>query len=202
MLPQHPGQRQIAFSPLKSEAHIISPKQLIASVLGFGSHGYTKLTRNLGKPLSYLTGAFLIYFFIRTMTRDILNTTRVGRLDLFIDSADLFRCRPRSSVPPDRLECFFDRKKVARSETHTMKQILLALILAIAMPSIAAEQPADYCDDQASWQQWQQLLADNPQDNGITSLYAFRIGLCLWCAPARSALSAPPSSLSSCEMVW
>jgi hypothetical protein len=22
------------------------------------------------------------------------------------------------------------------------------------------------------------LLADNPQDNGITSLYAFRIGLC------------------------
>ena len=83
-----------------------------------------------------------------------------------------------------------------------MKSILLALILAIAMPSIAAEQPADYCDYQASWQQWQQLLADNPQDNGITSLCAFRIGLCLWCAPARSALSAPPSSLSSCEMVW
>ena len=59
-----------------------------------------------------------------------------------------------------------------------MKQILIALLLATATPSIAAEPPTDYCDDQASWQQWQQLLADNPQDNGITSLYAFRIGLC------------------------
>ena len=51
-----------------------------------------------------------------------------------------------------------------------MKQILLALLLATAMatPTIATEQPPDYCDE--SWQQWQQLLADSPQDNGITSL--------------------------------
>ena len=59
-----------------------------------------------------------------------------------------------------------------------MKRILLALLLATAAPTIAAEPPADYCDDQASWQQWQQLLADNPQDDSIASLYAFRIGLC------------------------
>ena len=60
-----------------------------------------------------------------------------------------------------------------------MKEILLALILATAAPVISAEQPAaDYCSDLASWQQWQQLLADDPQDDGIASLYAFRIGLC------------------------
>jgi len=57
-----------------------------------------------------------------------------------------------------------------------MKQIFLALILATATPTIAAEQPLDYCDE--SWQQWQQLFADNPQDDSIASLYAFRIGLC------------------------
>jgi len=31
--------------------------------------------------------------------------------------------------------------------------ILLALILATVSPTIAAEQPADYCDDQVSWLQ-------------------------------------------------
>ena len=47
-----------------------------------------------------------------------------------------------------------------------MKQTLLALFLATSLttPTIAAEQSPDYCDDQASWQQWQQLLADNQQD--------------------------------------
>lgn len=59
-----------------------------------------------------------------------------------------------------------------------MKQILLAFILATVSPTIAAEPPADYCDDQASWLQWQQFLAANPQDDSIASLYAFRIGLC------------------------
>ena len=59
-----------------------------------------------------------------------------------------------------------------------MKKALIALILATGTYTMAAEQPEDYCDDQASWQQWQQLLADNPQDNSVASLYAFRIGLC------------------------
>jgi len=51
-----------------------------------------------------------------------------------------------------------------------MKEILFALKLVTATPVISAEQPAaDYCDDQASWQQWQQLLANNPQDEGMLS---------------------------------
>ena len=29
-----------------------------------------------------------------------------------------------------------------------------------------------------SWQRWEKLLADNPTNDGITSLYAFRLGLC------------------------
>ncbi len=59
-----------------------------------------------------------------------------------------------------------------------MKKILLSLLLAMATTSIAAEPSADYCDDQALWDQLQQLLADNPTDDSIVSLYAFRRGLC------------------------
>jgi len=62
--------------------------------------------------------------------------------------------------------------------SRPLKQIILVLILAAAVPTIAAEQPADSCKDKASWQKWQQLLADNPQDDSVASLYAFRIGLC------------------------
>ena len=54
--------------------------------------------------------------------------------------------------------------------------IFFVLLLTIATPAIAAEQPPDYCDE--SWQQWQQIFVDNPQDDSIASLYAFRIGLC------------------------
>lgn len=44
--------------------------------------------------------------------------------------------------------------------------------------STATDEPDNYCDDQESWQQWNKLLTDNPDNDGIASLYAFRIGLC------------------------
>ena len=52
------------------------------------------------------------------------------------------------------------------------------LILLVTSHSSESKDPAHYCDDEASWLQWQRLLADNPDDDGIVSLYAFRIGLC------------------------
>jgi len=56
--------------------------------------------------------------------------------------------------------------------------ILLIAVLAIPSISTAIDQPENYCDDQESWQQWNKLLTDNPNNNGIASLYALRIGLC------------------------
>lgn len=61
-----------------------------------------------------------------------------------------------------------------------MRRIILILILTLATASlsIAVEPPDDYCDDQASWQQWERIRAENPKDDWVASLYAFRIGLC------------------------
>ena len=63
-----------------------------------------------------------------------------------------------------------------------MKIILNLILCVLAMPYVALastpNQPDHYCDDKASWQQWEQLLANNPSDDAIMSLYAFRIGLC------------------------
>lgn len=61
-----------------------------------------------------------------------------------------------------------------------MAGTLLLILFYLSLPSLsnAADKPDHYCDDQASWQQWEKLLSDNPGDDGIASLYAFRVGLC------------------------
>ena len=63
-----------------------------------------------------------------------------------------------------------------------MKHISTLILFILLIPSIVCasgiSQQDNYCDDQASWQQWEELLTDNPMDTGITTLYALRIGLC------------------------
>lgn len=58
--------------------------------------------------------------------------------------------------------------------------LLFFFICLFSIPSlsIATDKPDHYCNDPASWQQWEKLLSENPADDGIISLYAFRIGLC------------------------
>jgi hypothetical protein len=56
--------------------------------------------------------------------------------------------------------------------------ILLFFLLSTSSLSLATDKPDHYCNDPASWQQWEKLLNDNPTDDGIASLYAFRVGLC------------------------
>ena len=61
-----------------------------------------------------------------------------------------------------------------------MKRIILFILippLAVASLSIAAASSDDYCADLASWQQWEKIRAESPADDGVASLYAFRIGL-------------------------
>ncbi len=63
-----------------------------------------------------------------------------------------------------------------------MKYISTLIFCILLIPSIVyasgTSSQDNYCDDQASWQQWEELLTDNPTDTGITTLYALRIGLC------------------------
>jgi hypothetical protein len=44
-----------------------------------------------------------------------------------------------------------------------------------------ADEPssANACEQAASWQQWQALLDKHPDDPGLQSLHALRIGLCV-----------------------
>ena len=56
--------------------------------------------------------------------------------------------------------------------------LLLLCLLSIPCIATAADPSDNYCDNEASWQQWNRLLTDNPSNDGIASLYAFRIGLC------------------------
>ena len=55
---------------------------------------------------------------------------------------------------------------------------LSIFLLTTSSISFATEQPDHYCDDPVAWEQWDKLLADSPMDDGISSLYAFRVGLC------------------------
>jgi len=56
----------------------------------------------------------------------------------------------------------------------------IALILSLSSPCAADtnNEPENYCKDQASWQQWHELLEKHPQDDALYALYASRRGLC------------------------
>lgn len=61
-----------------------------------------------------------------------------------------------------------------------MKNISILILFLLALPSVVMPSgpPEHYCDDSAAWHEWENLLAKNPTDDGINSLYAFRVGLC------------------------
>ena len=47
----------------------------------------------------------------------------------------------------------------------------------LAAEALAAEENA--CQDAASWQEWQDLLAQSPKDMDLQTLHALRLGLCV-----------------------
>ena len=58
-----------------------------------------------------------------------------------------------------------------------MKNILL-LILMIIFTLPAQAQGPNYCLDQESWKEWDELVAKYPHDMDIQMLHAVRIGFC------------------------
>lgn len=61
--------------------------------------------------------------------------------------------------------------------TVPMRIVGVLLVAALLMASAWAAEP-NYCHDEASWAEWHRLMADNPTDDGVYSLYAMRRGLC------------------------
>ena len=40
-------------------------------------------------------------------------------------------------------------------------------------------EPTNYCKDEASWAEWNALVAKKPGDDNVQTLHALRIGLCV-----------------------
>ena len=60
-----------------------------------------------------------------------------------------------------------------------MKILLVVLFLTLLSPAISFAEPENYCLDQNSWAEWDELVAKNPNDMEIHTLHALRIGLCV-----------------------
>ncbi|MFC1533278.1 hypothetical protein ACFL7M_07950 [Thermodesulfobacteriota bacterium] len=56
---------------------------------------------------------------------------------------------------------------------HTI--IFISLIFLIPLHSVAED---NYCLDQKSWKQWENLIEKAPGDMDIQALHALRLGLC------------------------
>lgn len=57
---------------------------------------------------------------------------------------------------------------------------LTTFLCLVLLPVVAAaqENETNHCNDPDSWVKWQELLQKNPDDDGIHTAYALRIGLC------------------------
>jgi len=55
------------------------------------------------------------------------------------------------------------------------------ILLATMLTASHAEEktPANDCEQEGSWKEWQELLAKHPEDSGLQTLHALRIGLCV-----------------------
>jgi hypothetical protein len=60
-----------------------------------------------------------------------------------------------------------------------MKIPLAIIFLALLLPAIVFAENENYCLDQNSWAEWDELVANNPNDMEIHTLHALRIGLCV-----------------------
>jgi hypothetical protein len=58
----------------------------------------------------------------------------------------------------------------------TMAFIILFSVFALSNSTYA--EPQNYCHDEESWKEWDELVEKNPNDDEVQTLHALRIGLC------------------------
>ena len=57
--------------------------------------------------------------------------------------------------------------------------VILLLLGCTAAAASDNSEPANYCQNPESWAEWQELLAKHPDDRGLQTLHALRLGICL-----------------------
>jgi hypothetical protein len=62
-----------------------------------------------------------------------------------------------------------------------MAHVLAFLMIVGLLTASHAEEkvPENYCEQTESWQEWQALVAKHPDDHGLQTLHALRIGICV-----------------------
>jgi hypothetical protein len=58
----------------------------------------------------------------------------------------------------------------------------LVILLLLGCTAAAASDDSEannYCQNPESWSEWQELLARHPDDRGLQTLHALRLGICL-----------------------
>ena len=55
----------------------------------------------------------------------------------------------------------------------------LLLVGLLSAPPAENQPPENDCEQQESWQAWQELAAKHPDDQGLQTLHALRIGICV-----------------------
>jgi hypothetical protein len=58
----------------------------------------------------------------------------------------------------------------------------LVILLLLGFTAAAASDDSEannYCQNPESWSEWQELLAKHPDDRGLQTLHALRLGICL-----------------------
>ena len=64
-----------------------------------------------------------------------------------------------------------------------MKTLSIILVLLTTLLScqslLAQDQPHNYCNDEESWKEWDDLVIKYPDDMDIQALHALRVGLCI-----------------------
>ncbi len=68
------------------------------------------------------------------------------------------------------------------------KLIILCITILVIIPTVSVaftvnqlhkSKPENYCKDPDSWNEWNELIANYPDDNDVQTLHALRLGLCL-----------------------
>lgn len=61
----------------------------------------------------------------------------------------------------------------------TLIRVFIGLSLVLIAFSFIYAESENYCHDQKSWQEWDALVAKNPNDMEVQALHGLRIGLCV-----------------------
>ena len=59
-----------------------------------------------------------------------------------------------------------------------MTKLLIGLSLILVICGLVYAEIENYCHDEKSWKEWDELVSKNPNDMEVHALHALRIGLC------------------------